>query len=50
MYSDISFCLTNSLKPNNFQLTIIYDKEKHHMFAFKELEEKNVWDFCLKND
>lgn len=44
------FYLVSSLKYQYNQLTPIYNKEKHQIYTFANLNIGNVCDFCLKND
>ena len=44
--SNIFFCVTNSPKPPNFM--VVNYKEKQQTLIFKNLDEANVWHFCLK--
>ncbi len=42
MYSPCLFYLTTSLKLEEIQLTVVYDKEKDQILTFEQLETANV--------
>lgn len=44
----IQIVYSNNKKPKDIELTFIYDKEKHKIITFENLELANVWHFCFK--
>lgn len=45
MSSNALFCP----KPQNIQLTTVYDIEQQQILTFEQLEPVNIWHFLLKN-
>ncbi len=49
-HSDCLFYQTISSKPRYLQFIIIYDKEKHKILTFQDMEAKNFCSLRLKNE